>query len=123
MNYKKNLNRRKLIAKRYIKNFLKTPKIKYMPYSPNSSFFVFQIFCKNRDEILKKLKKEKIGVSVHYLNPLPKMTYYKKKYLLNINNFKNSNIYGKTNISLPVYPKLKNNEIDRICSIIKKTIK
>ena len=48
-----------------------------------------------------------IGVSVHYAKCLPKMTYYKKKYNLNINHFKNSDIYGRTNISLPVYPKLK----------------
>ena len=43
-----------------------------MPYSSTSSFFVFQIFCKNRDKILKKLKENKIGVSVHYAKPLPK---------------------------------------------------
>ena len=66
-----------------------------MPYSNNSSFFVFQIFCKNRDKILKNLKKNKIGVSVHYTNPLPKMTYYKRKYKLDIKNFKNAVLWGK----------------------------
>ena len=52
-------------------------------------FLTFQIFCKNRDKILKELKNKKIGVSVHYSNALPKMTYYKKKYNLNIGKFKN----------------------------------
>ena len=46
INYHKNLKLRHLIAKRYIKNFSKTDKITYMPYSNNNSFFVFQIFCK-----------------------------------------------------------------------------
>ena len=120
INYHKNLKLRQLIAKRYIKNFSKTDKITHMPYSNNNSFFVFQIFCKNRDKILEKLKKIKIGVSVHYTNPLPKMSYYKKKYKLNIKNFKNSQKYGELNISLPVYPKLKKHEIDKICREIIK---
>ena len=97
-------------------------KITHMPYSTNSSFFVFQIFCKKRDEILKKLKKERIGVSVHYKTHLPKMTYYKKKYNLKSKNFKNADNYGNTNISLPIYPKLKINEIDRICKILKNLV-
>ena len=93
-----------------------------MPHSNNSSFFVFQIFCKNRDKILKNLKKKKIGVSVHYTNPLPKMSYYKKKYKLNLKNFKNSVKYGNLNISLPIYPKLKKNEVDKICEEIIKLV-
>ena len=60
INYHKNLKLRHLIAKRYIKNFSKTDKITYMPYSNNNSFFVFQIFCKNRDKIFEKLKRTKI---------------------------------------------------------------
>ena len=83
---------------------------------------LFQIFCKNRDKILKILKKNKIGVSVHYTNPLPKMTYYKNKYKLNIKNFKNAEKYGKYNISLPVYPKLKKQEVDKICEAIIKLV-
>ena len=122
INYHKNLKARHMIAKRYIKNFSKTNKIVYMPYSANSSFFVFQIFCNNRDKILKKLKERKIGVSVHYTNPLPKMSYYKKKYKLDIKDFRNSHKYGKLNISLPVYPKLKKMEIDKICREIIKLV-
>ncbi len=121
--YSKNLKRRQEIAKRYIKNFSKIKSIKYMPYSSNSSFFVFQIFCKSRDKLLRELKQKKIGVSVHYTNPLPKMTYYKKKYGLKIKNYVNANLYGDTNISLPVYPKLTNQEVDNICKIITKFIK
>ena len=78
LSYNQNLKRRHKIAKRYIKNFSKFKLIKYMPYSSNNSYFIFQIFCKNRDLLLKHLKNKNIGVSVHYTNPLPKMTYYKK---------------------------------------------
>lgn len=116
--YKKNLKKRQSVAKQYIKNFANVKNINHMPYSENCSFFIFQIFCKNRDKILKELKKMNIGVSVHYAKCLPRMTYYKKKYNLNINHFKNSDIYGGTNISLPVYPKLKIQEINKICKTI-----
>ncbi len=118
LQYKKNLNKRRLIAKQYIKNFLNVKNIKHMPYSKNCSFFIFQIFCKNRDKILKELKKKNIGVSVHYSKCLPRMTYYKRKYNLNINHFKNSDIYGRTNISLPIYPKLKIKDVNKICKTI-----
>ena len=49
-----------------------------MGYSKECSFFVFQVFCKKRNELLKFLK-QNIGVSVHYITPLPKMKYYKEK--------------------------------------------
>ena len=80
LRYKKNLKRRKQIAKIYIKNIKKNKNILFMPYSDDYSYFIFQIFCKKRDIVLKHLKKKGIGVSVHYTNPLHKMTYYKKKY-------------------------------------------
>ncbi len=112
--YKKNLANRKKIAKRYIKNFSQCDKIIFEPYSDNNSYFIFQIFCKKRDFILKKFKDMGIGVSVHYSTPLHKMSYYKKKYKINPTAYKNSNLYSNMNISLPVYPKLKNLEIDFI---------
>ncbi len=101
-NYRNNLAIRHKIAKRYIKNLSKVSEIRFTPYSKDNSYFVFQIFCKNRDKILKELKNKKIGVSVHYTNPLPKMTFYKKKYNLNLKNFKSASMYGNQNISLPV---------------------
>ena len=116
--YKKNLQLRHKIVKRYLKNLSKEQKIQCMPYSRECSFFIFQIFCENRDKILKELKNKNIGVSVHYSNALPKMTYYKEKYNLDIKNYKNAVNYGCKNISLPVYPKLKLNEVDRICKTI-----
>tara|TARA_B100001123_G_C15148321_1_gene962462 strand:- start:485 stop:1189 length:705 start_codon:yes stop_codon:yes gene_type:complete len=122
LKYYKNLKARHFLAKRYIKNFSKIKNITHMQYSKNCSFFIFQIFCKNRDKILKELKKRNIGVSVHYANSLPQMTYYKNKYKLSTKHYKNANNYGNTNISLPIHPKLKIKEIDIICKIIKKLV-
>ena len=122
LNYKKNLKMRHILAKRYLFNLSKVKNIKCMPYSKDCSYFIFQVFCKNRDKILKELKNLCIGVSVHYSNALPIMSYYKKKYNLNLINYKNSIEYGSENISLPVYPKLKIREVDKICKTITKLV-
>ena len=122
LDYKKNLLIRHILVKRYLLNLSKIKNIKCMPYSKNCSYFIFQIFCKNRDKILKELKKLKIGVSVHYSNALPLMSYYKSKYNLNPKRYKNSIKYGHENISLPVYPKLKIREVDKICKTITRLV-
>lgn len=123
INYKKKLIIRKKIAKRYIKNFCKYKNILYTPFTNNNSYFVFQIFCKNRNKVLEGLKKKNIGVSVHYMKPLPMMSYYKKKYNLPQSMYKNANEYANANISLPIYSALKNSEIDFICKKIIKLIR
>ena len=51
------------------------------------------------------------------------MTYYKKKYNLNKKKYQNSISYADENISLPVYPKLSFNDVDKICLEIKKFFK
>ena len=48
------------------------------------------------------------------------MSYYKKKYKLKNKSFKNAVNYGLSSVSLPVYPKLKDEEVDYICKIINK---
>lgn len=116
--YKKNLAKRIAIAKRYIKNFSKSKKISYTPFSKNNSYFIFQIFCQNRNKILEELKNKKIGVSVHYMKPIPEMTYYKDKYKISSKYYLKASQYANTNISLPVYPSLKMEDVDYISKII-----
>ena len=105
--YTNNLKKRHKIAKRYIKNFENNKKIIFPNYDKNCSYFVFQIFVKNRNLILKKLVKKKIGVSVHYMMPLHKMGYYKKKNKFKNKHLKNSSTYGNMNLSLQ-FIKIKN---------------
>lgn len=117
-NYRFNLKKRKQIAKRYYKNFSKCNQINTMPLSQDCSYFIFQIFVKNRDKILKLLKNKNYQVSVHYATPLPSMTYYNKKYKLKKKFFLKTKKYAEENISLPCYPKMKIAEVDKISSTI-----
>jgi len=119
-NYKENLKKRHLLAKKYTKGLQNIQQVRCMPYSSDCSFFVFQIFCKDRDKLLKEFKIKKIGVSIHYATPLPSMTYYKKKYNFKKINFKNAKNYADTNISLPIYPSLNFKELNKIVEVINK---
>ena len=101
------LKRRKNIAKIYYKNLSNIESLKLMPQDKDCSYFVFQIFHKKRDKLLKEFRAKKIESASITIHPLHKMTYFKKKYKLDENDFKNSNKYGNNNISLPIYPKLK----------------
>ena len=120
-NYKLNLQKRHLLAKKYIEGLGKIKEIVCMPYSQECSFFVFQIFChKKRDELLKEFKKQKIGVSIHYATPLPSMSYYKKKYSYKMSDYTIAKNYADKNISLPIYPSLKLKELNKIVKVVKK---
>ena len=55
-NYKENLKKRHLLAKRYTNSLQNIQQVKCMSYSSDCSFFVFQIFCKDRDRLLKEFK-------------------------------------------------------------------
>ncbi len=118
--YKKNLKRRILIAKRYHLNFQNSKFVKTMPFDKNCSYFIFQIFTKKRDKILKILKKKNFQVSVHYAKPIPLMKYYLNKYNKKNDLYSNAIEYAQTNISLPCYPKLKFKEVDKISETIIK---
>ena len=119
LNYKKNLKKRQVLAKNYIKKLQNIKGLECMPFSKNCSFFVFQIFCKGRNKLLKIFKNKKIGVSIHYATPLPLMSYYKKKYKFKKDSFVNAKKYADTNISLPIYPSLNLNELNKVIKLIK----
>lgn len=123
--YNLNLKRRKNIAKIYNSLLSKNKKIILPRISKNDSYFVYQILLnnsKNKIVLMEELKKNKIGFSVHYEKPLPMMDFYKKKYFFPNKQFVNAKNYGERVISLPVYPKLKDVEIKKICKIINSKI-
>lgn len=67
-----------------------------------------------RDNLIELLNEAGIGTSVHY-KPLHQMTYYRNRYQLDAENFPNTEAYWHGCFSLPIYPSLKNSEIDYIC--------
>ena len=124
--YNINLKRRRDIASQYSNLLKKNNKIILPRINKNDSYFVFQLLLnnkKNKSKLLKEFQKSRIGCSVHYETPLPLMNYYKKKYKISKINYKSSKQYGERVLSLPVYPKLTNKNVEYICKNINKVIR
>lgn len=72
---------------------------------------------KNRDGFAKKMIANGIKVGLHYI-PLHLLSYYRKKYNYRITDFPSAlGAYSQV-LSLPIYPALKESEIEYICKCI-----
>ncbi|HQG77877.1 MAG TPA: DegT/DnrJ/EryC1/StrS family aminotransferase [Bacteroidales bacterium] len=75
-----------------------------------------------RNELIDKMSAAGIGTSVHY-KPLHRMTYYKNKYHLSPDDYPNAERTWKGNVSLPIYPYLKTDELRYICKTLRELLK
>lgn len=122
------IERRRQIAFIYDKNFLAYNKY-FTPLKQKykSSYHIYIIklnldtLTVARDDIFKALKKEGIGVNVHYL-PIHLHPYY-------INNFKtyhglcpNAEQIYKEIITLPIFPLMTENDIEDVITAVLKVI-
>ena len=118
---------RKSIVKKYREGFKGNKNIFMVPekHDKNSSYMFFPIYVngKARDNLLLRLKALGIGVSVHYMTPIPFMTYYKKKYRYNTAEFKNAKSIGKRQVCLPLQVDLSDKQINGAISTINKETK
>lgn len=114
------IKRREEIANRYMTQLKDANHVK-LP--ENRGEHIFRQFIveidKNRDHFARELKKEGISIGLHYI-PLHFMDYYKKKYELKVFDFPTAlGIYQKV-MSLPIYSRLSDEDIDSICEAVKK---
>ncbi len=105
------------ILKQYLKGIknLKFIKPTYPYELKDSSYWLFSIKTKFRDELINFLKKKNISTAVHFV-PLPLNKIYKK---YNKGNLKNSMAIWKEIVSLPFFPDLGKKEINYIINCLK----
>ena len=72
----------------------------------------------SRNSFIEKMNERGVGLAVHY-KPIHQLSYYKKKYDFNYNNFGVANSLYKSIVSLPIYPNLSNKSLDYIIENIK----
>ena len=74
-----------------------------------------------RDEFIEELKKENIGTGIHFtaihLHP-----FYANKFGFKRGDFPNAEYASDRIISLPLYPKMKDEDIDYVVEAIKKVV-
>jgi dTDP-4-amino-4,6-dideoxygalactose transaminase len=82
----------------------------------NKGLHLMPILVNKRDTFIKYMNKNGISCSVHFL-PIHLMSIFKdKKY-----NLSNTEYFGKRLVSLPLFPGLKNKEIEYICKKVLET--
>lgn len=83
----------------------------------NHSFHVYGIRSENRGALMQHLKHSGVPTSVHYPHALPTMPCY--KYLkLNLADYTNSINHACENVSLPIFPEMADQDIERVVDVI-----
>jgi UDP-4-amino-4,6-dideoxy-N-acetyl-beta-L-altrosamine transaminase len=75
----------------------------------------------NRNEFIKALKAENIGTSVHFI-PLHIHPYYKEKFDFKSSDFPNAFSLYNNEISLPIYPKMEDKDVEDVIFAVEKII-
>jgi dTDP-4-amino-4,6-dideoxygalactose transaminase len=76
----------------------------------------------DRDSFIEKMQKKNIGTGIHY-RAIPEYTFYKKKFKWKIDNYPNAKKIGRETVSIPISPKIQNNELNKILKVINNIIK
>ena len=113
--------------KKKMKNFKNVKILFSKKINSSNAYYCMNILLLNkninqRNAIILKLTKHRIGVSVNYPQPVPRMKYYKTKYGYNKNSFKNAEAISDKSISLPLGPHLKIRDLDYIVNILTKVL-
>ena len=74
-----------------------------------------------RDEFLNRMQAENIGTGVHYLS-IPEHPYYQRTFGWNPEDYPNAKKIGRQTVSLPMSPKLTDDDIKSVVNAIRKII-
>jgi len=120
-NIEKNLERRELICRKYEKAFKSNSNIKCLKVLPESKsarhLFTILVAADKRDQILHKLQDRGIGVAVNY-RAIHLLSYYRRKYGFTRGMFPVAERIGDSTITLPLYPKLSDIEVDYVIEAV-----
>jgi dTDP-4-amino-4,6-dideoxygalactose transaminase len=122
---------RENIAKIYTEEFEKISNIIIVPQEKKgmrSAWHLFPILLIHeklnidRNRFIDALKAEKIGSSVHFI-PIHMHPYYREKYGYKKDDFPNALYVFEHEISLPIYPKMTQDDAMDVASAMKKLVK
>jgi len=120
--------RRREIVKKYNEAFEKIPHLT-IPYEENKNSSCFHLYvlqidfekiAKPRQNVMQELKEKGIGTQVHYI-PVNSQPYYTKNFgIYNPEHFPIATAYYQKALSLPLYPKMTDSDIDRVICAVKE---
>ena len=121
------IKKRQEITEKYSKEFKKIKEID-LPFVKNNikhAWHIYTILLNktiNRNKFFKMMRQENIGVNVHYI-PIYNQSYYKKEFKINKENFPVTEEIFNRIITLPLFPKMSDEEIKKVIGAVKKCIK
>lgn len=122
--------RREWIAKQYNAAFadlpMQTPFVKYPEETHSWHLYVLQLdlssLSVDRDKFIELMAKENIGTSVHFI-PLHLHPYWRDRYNYKPTDFPVAlDVFSKA-MSLPIYPKMTDDDVERVISAVIKICK
>jgi UDP-4-amino-4-deoxy-L-arabinose-oxoglutarate aminotransferase len=118
-----NWQKRERICKIYEEAFKGNPNIQLMKVPSKSGRHLFTILvdADKRDDILHKLQGKEIGVAVNY-RAIHLLTYYRERYGYKRGDFPIAENIGDRTITLPLYPKLTDLELEYVIQNVKEIV-
>ena len=115
--------RRNDIWQLYDEAFGAIPEIKIPDTQGKSARHLYTIWVNpgDRDEFLHKIQDKEIGVAVNY-RAIHTLTYFSQVLGLNPEDYPAANHIGESTISLPLYPKLDDPEVDYVIDSISRIV-
>lgn len=124
------IQRRREIVQKYNSEFkdiieIKIPEINPADSNPAWHIYIIQLNLErlkvDRREIFEALRAENIGVNVHYI-PIHLQPYYQKRFGYNLGDFPKAENYYSRAITLSVFPKMTDKDVDDVIMAVKKVI-
>ena len=101
------LERRREIAHRYCEAF-------GIPYVEGHAYHLFVILVENRDKVKRLLLEKEIQTQIHY-TPIYRLPFYDTGDY----EYHNTEAYYKRCLSLPIYPNLKDSEVEYVIESVR----
>jgi UDP-4-amino-4,6-dideoxy-N-acetyl-beta-L-altrosamine transaminase len=123
------IQRRTEIAAKYNEAFAEMPEI-ITPVEKKNTKAVYHLYVlqlqlerlkTGRKHIFEALRAENIGVSVHYI-PVHLHPYYQKEFGYKQGDYPRAERYYERAITLPIFPKMSNEDVEDVVKAVKKVI-
>jgi len=106
----------------YEQGFKSNLKIGLIKTNSGSAKLMFTILVENRDNVMHELQKKGIGVAVNY-RAVHLLDYYRKRFGYKEGDFPNAEYIGNHTITLPLYPKLTDLEVEHIIGEVNEIVR
>ena len=120
----RNWQRREAICRRYEEAFRDNPQVSYPKVLANSKsarhLFTVLVPPEKRDKILGRLQRKGIGVAVNF-RAIHLLTFYRQTFGYKRGMYPIAERIGDSTITLPLYPKLSDEEVEYIISAVNES--